>query len=245
MFNFSTLKTLYHSFIQSNLIFCSTVWGTGSKNSLKKIFIAQKKAVRALTFTDLYKKDKTTQLYSYGHTKQHFNSNDVLTIHNLILAQVLSHQHKIYILRAPTHTQSLFTPHVPPLQYYSSHIQSTHNIDNNKLLNAGINTNNIICSNETKLVYFTVPFYRLRSQRDTLTYLGPLAYNYFCNKIQLNLNLLPTIYNIHKLSPKCFNSHIKKMLLSHQSSGMTDTWELDNMPMYAIPTSNILLRSQN
>ena len=38
MFKISTLKSLYYSFIQSHLIFCCSVWGTGSKHSLRDIF---------------------------------------------------------------------------------------------------------------------------------------------------------------------------------------------------------------
>ena len=62
-----TLKTLYSSFIQSHLIFCSSIWGTGSKPSLQSISVAQKKAIRAITFTRLFTKDKNTQLYSCIH----------------------------------------------------------------------------------------------------------------------------------------------------------------------------------
>ena len=72
MFTLQTLKTLYPSFIQSHLIFCSYIWGTGSKCSLQSIFVAQKKAIRAVTFTKLFTKDNELQTYSYGHTKPLF-----------------------------------------------------------------------------------------------------------------------------------------------------------------------------
>ena len=44
----SVLKTLYNSFIQSHLNYCSSIWGLGTKSSLNNIFTAQKKAVRAI-----------------------------------------------------------------------------------------------------------------------------------------------------------------------------------------------------
>ena len=41
------------SFIQSHIIFCSFIRGSGSKSSLQNIFIAQKKAMRAITYPRL------------------------------------------------------------------------------------------------------------------------------------------------------------------------------------------------
>ena len=38
-----TMQTLFHSFIQSHLNHCSLIWGLGTKNSIKKLFICQKK----------------------------------------------------------------------------------------------------------------------------------------------------------------------------------------------------------
>ena len=35
----TTLRTIFHSFVQSHLNYCSSVWGLGSKNSVSKIFI--------------------------------------------------------------------------------------------------------------------------------------------------------------------------------------------------------------
>ena len=64
-----SLNSLYYSFIQSHMIYCSSVWGLGSKSSLSGLFVSQKRAVRTMTFTKLYKKDKITGLYTYGHMK--------------------------------------------------------------------------------------------------------------------------------------------------------------------------------
>ena len=57
MFKTKTLKSLYFSFIQAHLVFCCSIWGIGSKNSLRDIFVAQKRAVRAISFTKLYTKN--------------------------------------------------------------------------------------------------------------------------------------------------------------------------------------------
>ena len=237
LFKLTTLKTLYYSFIQSHLIYCSTIWGTGSKNSLQKIFIAQKKAIRAITFTNLYTKDKISETYSYGHTKYLFNSNEFLTVHNLILVQMLSHMQKIYSLTAPIHIRTLFYNHTPPLQ--PTPIVTSHK----KLLKLGLDINNILPAKHDQLTYFTVTNPRLQKQKYSLLYLGPLTYNHFSNKIQLNLNLNNLKYSIHRLTPKCFSSHIKKQILSEQSLGEPTSWEAQNLPMYQITNNTTLLRS--
>ena len=247
-FKVPTLKTLYHSFIQSHLIFCSTVWGTGSKNSLTKIFTAQKKAIRAITFTKLYTKNKTTLRYSYGHTKNLFNSLEILTVHNLILAQLLSQMHKIYLHRAPTHIQTLFISRDPPTQSPIIH-PDANNDTVIKIQKLGLDTHAIIKMHQSNisLTYFSPQTPRLTSQKHSMIHLGPLTYNHFCNKLQQNLtHTFNYNYYVYRLTPKCFNSHIKKLILSEQTLGTPDTWETLNMPLYMIPitTPTFVLRSQ-
>ena len=60
------------------MVYCSNVWGLGSKNSLKCIFISQKRAIRTMSFIKLYKKDKINGTYTYGHTKKVFNDQGIL-----------------------------------------------------------------------------------------------------------------------------------------------------------------------
>jgi len=245
MFSANTLQTLYSSFIQSHIIFCSFIWGSGSKSSLQKIFIAQKKAIRAITYTRLFTKDKDTLLYSYGHTKHLFNSCGLLTVHNLILVQMLSQMHKVYRAVAPGQTQDLFITHSPPV------MPDEHILPHKIKLPSGLDPNNIIQAAEsspaTRKLYYTVPNARLNSLRKSIIYQGPLAYNYFCNKIQNSLNShnQKYKYEIHKLSPKCFLSHIKRQLLLEQATGLPNTWETPNTPMYSIPTSTVTLRTQS
>ena len=97
MLNKKSLAALYYSFIQSHMIYCVSVWGLGNKTSINSIFVSQKKALRAISFTKLYKKDKVTGVYTYGHTKKIFNEYGFQTIHNLILMQVLNLMHKIHL----------------------------------------------------------------------------------------------------------------------------------------------------
>ena len=39
-----SMQTLFHSFIQSHLNYCTSIWGLGTKNCLKKLFVCQKKS---------------------------------------------------------------------------------------------------------------------------------------------------------------------------------------------------------
>ena len=238
MFKPHTLKTLYSSFIQSHLIFCSSIWGTGSKSSLQCIFVAQKKAIRAITFTRLYTKDEETHMYTYGHTKQLFNSCGLLSIHNLILVQMLSQMHKIYRKVAPVHIRQCFIPHLPPV--------STENLNEYSTSPSGLDINNIINDSNninSQSLYFTIPITRLVMQKKSLIYLGPVAYNHFCNKIQTLLNTEPTYkHQIHRLTPKSFLTHIKRQILNEQTAGLPNCWENLNTPMYTISTCSLALR---
>ena len=84
--NEKSLKSLYYSFIQSHLNYCSSVWGFGSKNSLSSIFIAQKRAIRTIFFIKLYTKNENGE-YTYGNTKPLFNSNNIFN-HDLYLTGI-------------------------------------------------------------------------------------------------------------------------------------------------------------
>ena len=105
----SILKTLYDSFVQSHLNYCSSVWGLGSKSSLQPLFVAQKKAVRALGggHNNSFYNSATGELPC--HTKYIFNKNKILTIHNLVAKNSLIAMQKIYLNVSPTNIQNLFT----------------------------------------------------------------------------------------------------------------------------------------
>ena len=89
------MLTLYHSFIQSHLNYCSLIWGLGSKNSIKALFVCQKKAMRTLIpgYVNYYY-NKTTK-EPPNHTKQAFNENKILVVHSLILKNLMLFMHKL------------------------------------------------------------------------------------------------------------------------------------------------------
>ena len=101
----AVLKTLYNSFVQFHLNYCSSVWGLGSKNSLEKLFISQKRAVRAIENRHnkcSYDK-KTGELPC--HTKEIFSRNKILTIYNMVAKNCMITMHKVYqgIMHRPIH----------------------------------------------------------------------------------------------------------------------------------------------
>ena len=89
------MLTLYHSFIQSHLNYCSLVWGLGTKNSIRGLFICQKKAMRALIpgYVNYYY-DKDTH-EPPGHTKQAFTNSKILTVYSLILKNIILFMYKL------------------------------------------------------------------------------------------------------------------------------------------------------
>ena len=104
------MMILYHSFIQSHMNYCSSIWGLGSKHSINSLFVCQKKAIRALMpgFVNYYY-DKNTE-NPPAHTKQAFNSLNILTIHSLILKNALLFLFKVYHMphHIPSATRLLF-----------------------------------------------------------------------------------------------------------------------------------------
>ena len=130
----SVLKMLYNSFIQSHLYFCATVWGTRSLNSIKSLFSAQKKGIRAAdnNFHN-YRYNKETN-EPPAHTKTIFNTLEILALPNLIAKSCLCQMHKVYMKVAPTRICEMFNvtnfegPRRDP-KYYSIPYNRLHNSD--------------------------------------------------------------------------------------------------------------------
>ena len=105
----SVLKILYNSFIQSHINYCSSVWGLRSKNSVEVLFRAQKKAVRAMEkrFNNCFYNKETGELPC--HTKEIFERNKVLTVHNLIAKNCLTMMQRVYIGLYPQPIKNMFS----------------------------------------------------------------------------------------------------------------------------------------
>lgn len=153
----SVLKTLYNSLVQSHLNYCSNIWGLGSKSSRNKIFVAQKKAVRAADpkFNNCFYNRETGELPC--HTKNIFNRNNILTIHSIVAKNCLVAMHKIYLCTAPSKIDTLF-------QYNKSPDYNTRR----------------------KPQYFAVPSSRLVALDSTMYIRGPKLYNYVLAELNKN-----------------------------------------------------------
>ena len=205
------LQTLYYSFVQSHLCFCPSVWGLGSKNSLSKIFSAQKKAVRGIArgHSNYYYKKETGELPS--HTKSTFNEHGLLTVYNLIYYQTMTTMSKIYRNIAPKFICNLFT------RNHSNSIELCHN------------------TRRKTTEYFIINPTRLASQDKTILNKGPRLFNELTisvNKIIADENALlsdkkhrrPLLQNKFTDS---FKSKIKSYILSKQKLG-DENWVPEN-----------------
>ena len=79
--------TIYNSLVQSHLNFCSLLWGTSCKSNIAKLFTAQKKAIRAIMpgYVNYFYKEGLLPT----HTKTFFTKHCILTVHNIILKNIL------------------------------------------------------------------------------------------------------------------------------------------------------------
>ena len=110
---FSARKNIFQSFVQSHLNYCPLVWGLGSKSSIEPLFTEQKKAMRALT------PGYTKNYYHKGikpcHTKSYFTNYKILTVHSILLKNILIFMYKYYNLKhcIPTSVASIISPIAP------------------------------------------------------------------------------------------------------------------------------------
>ena len=155
----NVLKTVYNSFVQPHLNYCSSVWGLGSKSSINKCknFTAQKKAVRAIdiNFNNYFYNNETGELPC--HTKEIFARNNLLTIHNLIAKNCLVSMHKIYLNVTQCKISNLF--------------DCVRDVDRNSRRDPQ---------------FFNIPRSRLVALDKTLPYKGPRLYNHVVNSLIKN-----------------------------------------------------------
>lgn len=83
----------FNSLVQSHLNYCSLVWGSTNRNKIEQLFTTQKKAIRAIMpgYINYFYNDGNTPT----HTKEFFIEHDILTVHNLILKNMLIFMNKV------------------------------------------------------------------------------------------------------------------------------------------------------
>ena len=200
------LKTLYHSFIQSNLNYCSSVWGLKSKNSVEKLFRVQKKAIRAIEnrYNNYFYNKETGECPC--HTKEIFARNNLLTVHNLIAKNCMSMMQKVHINLAP-----------------------------HPILNLFCKTKLIHNARRRKQTFFDIPYCRLKSGDNSISYKGPKIYNNFIN--QANSKIIDENENNYSRTREplmqnkfyaTFKKHTAYLIKTHGDS----TWRLSNFPLF-------------
>ena len=83
----SARLSIYHSFVQSHLNYCSLIWGFSTKTNIDGLFAIQKKGIRAVIpgFVNYFYKDGKIP----HHTKPAFTEYNILTIHSIIVKNAL------------------------------------------------------------------------------------------------------------------------------------------------------------
>lgn len=239
--NIQSLKLLYYSFIQSHMVYCSGVWGLGSKISLNSIFLSQKRAIRIMSFTKLYKKDKLSGVYTYGHTKKIFKEYNLLSIHNLVLTQALNLLQKVKLGTAPVSISKLFEINNQPQNSPAIYLSDRQIRRLNRL---GINSSNIITSTEnTNTTFIKEPQANLKLRKQCIDILGPKLYNNFTSKA--NSNVISTTKTIkhENLLLNAYKSRIKQLTIKLQYEGDEIHWDHNNFPRYTFTSRDVVLRS--
>ena len=113
----------FNSLVQSHINYCSLVWEACSKTKIESIFIAQKKAIRGIM------PGWVNYFYNKGtcptHTKSTFKELNVLTVHNVILKNIMIFMNKIHNhpQLLPTSVTQIISPDSPSPEHptdYSS-----------------------------------------------------------------------------------------------------------------------------
>ena len=91
---------MYHSFIQSHVNYCSLVWGFCCKSNIESLFTMQKKGIRTVIpgYVNYYYKDGKLPT----HTKATFHKHKILTIHGIIVKNLL-----VFVQKLKFQTDSL------------------------------------------------------------------------------------------------------------------------------------------
>ena len=134
---FSARKNIFYSFVQSHLNYCSLIWGLSPKSYIEPLFAEQKKAIRALMpgYNINYYKDGI----SLCHTKPFFTECQIMTVHSIILANILNFMHKHNELKnlIPPPVFNIISPEAPKYNHVNANIIEWMNGHNTgKLKNA-------------------------------------------------------------------------------------------------------------
>ena len=95
--NADTLLLLYQILIQPYFDYCNIIWSVGESVLLEKLFVKQKKAIRAITFAKWN-----------AHTERLFANLRLLKLHDINVYQTSSFVYKSRHVLLPPHFYNLF-----------------------------------------------------------------------------------------------------------------------------------------
>ena len=120
---------LFNSLVQSHLNYCSLIWGLTNKCKIEQLFSTQKKAIRAIMpgYVKYFYKDGEIPT----HTKTFYNEHEILTVHSIIMKNILIFMNKIHNFPQLLPKSVLDTvtkePLTPSQNSYLSEWYQTHN----------------------------------------------------------------------------------------------------------------------
>ena len=151
-------KPIFNALINSHISYEITVWG-GPRTVIDKVFTVQKKCLRSL-FHIARKRKRNNKLF-FGHTKNIFNNNGFLTVHNLYNYFILIEAFKGLAGCVPTSFQASCIKlyklnHHRLLSKYCaiSHFNDNFHVKLATIWNAFYSTNNIKTISPLKLKLF-------------------------------------------------------------------------------------------
>ena len=208
------LRNLYFSFIESHLLYCSSVWGTVPKSRISILFSAQKKAIRAISFARVNFFYDPINGKAPSHTKPLFKSQTLLALPNLIAKTILGILQKVRLGVAPSNIKNFFQQRVPGSAAHATRHDHTKLFENR--------------------------FFRLSRSNFQISHVGPKLYNHISQlasrKQTLNKGIADKRITDKFYDP--FRKEISKILLNIQSLPVldkeTNEWGDTNFPLYLL-----------
>ena len=104
---------IFNSLVQSQLNFCSLVWGFAAKSHIDSLFTKQKQGIRAIMTG--YVNYRYQDGKPPDHTKSAFMEHEILTVHGVIVKNALILMHKIKNMpsKLPKSIRELFPSYMP------------------------------------------------------------------------------------------------------------------------------------
>ena len=145
----SALRMLYFSLIYPYLYYCISVWGSTYPTNLNRIFVLHKRAIRTISKSPFD-----------AHTGPIFKELNILSLHNIYLAQIgkIMFQYKAGLL--PTCFENIF------LLRSQIHVHNTRNAN-----------------------YFSLPKCKANIRLFSFQYQGPKFFNSLSHEIQNSPNI--------------------------------------------------------